>query len=82
MVGSCKSKELLLQAAARSQQCSQQLGHLQILGCALGINEWVKTFDARLSSAGRERVVKVKQAAAAVRPEVLAANEVSHVGIV
>ena len=45
IVGSAKSKDLLLKAA----NTHKELGRLQILGCALGINEWSRTFESRLT---------------------------------
>ena len=45
VIGSAKSKDLLFQAAIPPAQ----QGRLQILGCALGINEWVKTFEKRVA---------------------------------
>ena len=52
VVGSAKSKELLLRAASSGEQQSR----LQVLGMALGVSEWLKSFEQRLTPDAKQLV--------------------------
>ena len=55
VVGSAKSKDQLLRAATSCEQRSR----LQLLGCALGVNDWVKSFEQRLTP-DRKQLEKIE----------------------